>query len=378
MRIYNLLRTVVLGAVVTCIGIFLLSPAAAWARQPSQTELARISQEIAGLAGVKDALGLDGVSLDDLEAADVIPIASFTKSGQVSQYMSFYPLKYEGRYVAGFLEGSDGELFYQTGLANLLQTYCDENNPEQVGFIYNAKGLCITDGTRTKLVSSYMANLESHDQLSLKMPLKKQLKSFDVADTDNTLPLSLAASTKNVPATVITMDDVTLVSQPNNSNICWAATLSMMYGCHGHKYYSAVEMARYYLGSNYNQPRPWSWIASTLRNMGLGNYRYHTGWLSYNTILGYIQKGYPIVGAMKYYRDATHFANSTEHALVVMGCISDNRIIVNNPWPTGGRTICKSYWNPYYGVYVYYYIDPESTPGNIAYAVLSGCIKYDV
>ena len=379
MHIRHPLRFVLFGVIATCLGACLICPTPAEARQPSQIELARVSREMSELKSAGDALGLGDIPVEDLELGDIVPIASFTKSGEVSRYMSFYPLMYQGDYVAGFLEDSYGELYYQTGLAQLLQRYCVKNDPERVGFIYNAVGLCITDGAKTVLVSRYQKNDESQASLSNLKPTMQQLKSLDLADTHSSVPLKLAAlNSKNVPAKVITMNDVSLVTQPNNSNICWAASLSMIYGCHGNTYYRAVDVAKYYLGSNYNRPQSWTWIASTLRNsLNLGNYRYHTGWLSYNTILSYVQKGYPIMGAMKYYRDATHLANTTEHALVIAGCINNNSLIVNNPWPTGGRMIAKPFWNSVYGVYVYYYIDPESTPGNIAYAVLTGYVKID-
>ena len=259
----------------------------------------------------------------------------------------------------------------QKDMALQIQDCVDKTGFGAVAVVCEASGMHVTDGSVSVLLSAPDDPDVAEKTLSATDLGAEGLASLDVADLRNAVPLNydgepeglqdLIAARERVIYGERSSDDVQgggsrlthnecnvyPISQPQGSQLCWAASMSMLYGFHRGTYYSAAYVAIYYHDlfpdpvyhdnpipgrPYYDYMRSGDWVAERLSTyLCLGNYQ-HRMWerLPYQTIQAYIDYQYPIIGGWNGYTAPNTQAPGGWHMNVIKGYYNYN-IYLNDP-----------------------------------------------
>lgn len=286
-------------------GLILFEPFKAFASSDTNKEYydEALIEELSIIEPVKENYGLNGVDFCNLYTSEKIPVYEYTNNG-ILETGQVLPVYYQGQMKLLMYEVENNK-YQAAAIPEGISVDSDS-----LAMIYDDSGCYFYNGKSS--IQLFISNTRKEKRNSITALSKTDKKRINLSEQKEIRRIKYIPKTRSASVTL----SIAFITQPMNTEICWAAVSAMLVNYKKNTNYTATEIAIMYRGITWNHGLDADKVAVFLNNRFNLGYTYYSAAASMNQICTNINNGNPVYGSFYYFRN---YDNKGYHAALIYG-----------------------------------------------------------
>ena len=286
-------------------GLMMFNPLLAHAASDTNKEYYNeaLIEELSVIEPVKENYGLNGVDFCELYTSEQIPVYEYTKDG-IEKTGQVLPVYYQGHMKLIMFEVENNK-YQAVAIPKDISVDID-----YLAIIYDDSGCHFYNGKTS--IQLFISNTKEEKRNCITSLSKTDKKRINLSKQNKIRKIKYKPKNRSASVTL----SISFITQPRNTEICWAAVSAMIVNYKKNTNYTATEIALMHKLIGWNDGLSADKVAIFLNNTFNLGYKYYSDAASMNQICININNGNPVYGSFYYFRN---YDNKGYHAALIYG-----------------------------------------------------------